>query len=375
MLKTLVRFETRKKLGISLDRRLRNGWSAPPVNVSLNLTRRCNLRCSMCIQHRHTETDNSALPWYNPHNELPLEPWVTLLDEMVAFRPWVFVTGGEPLLYPDIRGFLQETAKRSLPVHIATNGTLLHTFAECIVENGVAVVFVSLDGPEAVHDRIRGQEGVFQRTLEGVRSLLETRDSYPSPGPIVGINCTMSRDNIDVLSEMVPLAVELGVDVMKFQHTIFDTQDNVNAHNRVLSTEMAKKHGLDMVHPSIPEGEFYESDIGPEDAERIKAVLQHAKTQAAGKVRLEFLPNLPEDRILPYYNDLGFPFPDQCNQLWKTSRILPDGTFSPCLHVIIGNIRHKPLLELWNDPKMRTFRKLIANGLFPGCARCCSRSF
>jgi radical SAM protein with 4Fe4S-binding SPASM domain len=61
--------------------------------------------------------------------------------------------------------------------------------------------------------------------------------------------------------------------------------------------------------------------------------------------------------------------------LWKSCRIYPDGTITPCFHAIIGNIREQPFLELWNSPKMQRLRELIHKGLLPGCARCCSRRF
>ena len=62
MAHTLLREEYRKKFGIQLDRRFRDGLSGPPANLNLNLTRRCNLKCRMCEQHRHA-SDPTGLPW------------------------------------------------------------------------------------------------------------------------------------------------------------------------------------------------------------------------------------------------------------------------------------------------------------------------
>ena len=63
MAHTLLREEYRKKFGIQLDRRFRDGRSGPPANLNLNLTRRCNLKCVMCEQHRHAPGP-TGLPWY-----------------------------------------------------------------------------------------------------------------------------------------------------------------------------------------------------------------------------------------------------------------------------------------------------------------------
>ena len=99
MVHTMLREEYRKRFGIALDRRFRDGLSGPPVSINLHLTRRCNLSCVMCEQHRHTPGP-TGLSWYDPRRELPLSSWVDLLDQVAAFRPRLYLTGGEPTLYP-----------------------------------------------------------------------------------------------------------------------------------------------------------------------------------------------------------------------------------------------------------------------------------
>ena len=129
MAHTLLREEYRKKFGIQLDRRFRDGLSGPPANLNLNLTRRCNLKCRMCEQHRHA-SDPTGLPWYDPRRELPLSTWVGLLDQVAAFRPRLYLTGGEPTLYPHFAALLTEAKRRGFVVHLQTNGTLLDRVAE-----------------------------------------------------------------------------------------------------------------------------------------------------------------------------------------------------------------------------------------------------
>lgn len=101
MLQTILRDGYRRKIGIALDRGWRRGVSGPPVNLSLNLTRRCNLKCLMCEQHRHQDGAPPGLSWYDHAQELPLTAWTSLLSEVTAFGPRLYLTGGEPLLYRD----------------------------------------------------------------------------------------------------------------------------------------------------------------------------------------------------------------------------------------------------------------------------------
>ncbi len=374
MAHTMLREEYRKRFGINLDRRFRDGISGPPVNFNFNLTRRCNLKCAMCEQHRH-DPGPTGLPWYNPSRELPLSTWVNLLDQVSAFRPRLYLTGGEPTLYPHFAAFLTEAKRRGCLVHLQTNGTLLDRVADSLVAQGVEMVTVSLDGPLEVHDAIRGQEGAFQKTCAGIKALVAARDRQRSPGPIILINCVISKASLPTLDHMVPLARELGADILQIQHTIFNTAANVQRHNRALSPEFAAQAGLDLAPPSIPEGEYYESEITPADLPGLLDQLRKVRRLAKDRLKLLLLPNLPPDLLTPYYLDLAHPFPQVCNALWKNCRILPDGTVSPCLHMVIGNITAQPFAEIWNGPRMRGFRQIISRRLFPGCARCCSRSF
>ena len=371
---SLLSYKFQSDLGHHLNRRLFPEKSLPPSYISLNPTRRCNLKCRMCIQHRHTPERPRDLPWYRPDQELPLEAWIPLLDELTGWRPILFITGGEPLLYPHILELIEEAKKRNLLVHLQTNGLLLEKVADQLVALGVEMVTVSIDGPPAVHDYIRGP-GTFERSARGLTALRAARAHRQSPVPVVDIRCTISQDNVAALGQLPSVALELGVDLLQFTHTIFLSQDLVARHNRLLTPAWAESHGLTLIQPSIPAGEYYESGIGPETLPIILSGLREVKEKARGRLKVLFSPALPLDLIAPYYLDLNYPFPQACRALWRSCRILPDGTVSPCLHLVMGNITKEPLREIWNNSCMQNFRKIIATQLLPGCARCCQRGF
>ncbi len=374
MAHTLLREEYRKRFGIPLDRRLRNGVSGPPVNLNLNLTRRCNLKCVMCEQHRHDDGP-SRLPWYDPRRELPLAAWINFLDQVASFRPRLYVTGGEPTLYPHFLEFLQEAKRRGFVVHLQTNGTLLARIADSLLDLGVEMVTVSMDGPPEVHDAVRGQADAFRKTREGLAALVAARERRRHPGPIITVNCVISKATLGTLDQMVPLVHEIGADILQIQHTIFNSAANIRRHNQALSPEFAAAQGLELAPPSIPEGEYYASEITAADMPQLRDQLEQARRLAQNRLDLHFLPKLPADLLEPYYLDLAHPFPPVCHAPWKGLRIMPDGTVSPCLHLVAGNIAEQPFAEIWNGPPMRRFRQILSRRLFPGCARCCSRSF
>jgi radical SAM protein with 4Fe4S-binding SPASM domain len=375
VLRTFLYEGYRNLLGVDLDRRFHPGQSGLPIEIVLDLTRRCNLKCRMCTQIRHSDDIPDRLSWYDPRRELPLAAWVELLEQVKSFRPRLHLTGGEPMVYPQFKELVQEIKKRRFFMRLTTNGTLLAGKADFLVASGVEVVVVSLDGPPEFHDRIRGQEGIFARATAGFRALAAQRDKFGGYEPLLVINCTISRANLPVLDQMVPIAQELGADILQFHHTIFDWPANVAKHNRLLSPERSRKWGLDLAFPSISEHEYYQSEIRPADIPVLVDRLKEARRVAKGRLNLIFVPNLPLELIEPYYLDLDYPFAPICKRLWKSCRIYPDGTIAPCFHAMVGNIRERPFLELWNNPKMQRLREIINRGLLPGCARCCSRRF
>ena len=286
---TVLRMEYRHRLGIPLDRRFRPGRSAPPTNLSLNLTNRCNLKCIMCRGIRHGGAVPENRPWYSRKRELPLEDWVRLLKQVAPFRPWLYVTGGEPLMYPHFREFVLEAKKLGLVVHLQTNATLLAREADFLVEMGVEAVNVSIDGPPPVHDRIRGLTGGFAQVEAGVQALVAARKRSRRPNPILSFNCTISKANLDYLEEMVPLAIRLQGDFLQLQHTMFDSPENVARHNRLFSPERCRDLDLEVAHPSICEGEYYQSELQPEDLPKMQTcALRQSATTGPGQDKAPF---------------------------------------------------------------------------------------
>jgi radical SAM protein with 4Fe4S-binding SPASM domain len=329
----------------------------------------------MCPQIRSDHEVPENRSWYDKNRELPLETGVSILEQTKSFRPWLYLTGGEPLVYPHFRELVTEARRRRLTVHLQTNGTLLHQVAEFLVQAGVMAVSISLDGPPAVHDAIRGVKGTFNRVAKGVEALLAARKNLGRPNPIVSFNCTISKSNLDYLADMAPLAAELGADALQIQHTMFNSPERVASHNAYLTPERVAALGLEMAFPSICPGEFYQSEIQAADLPQLQEALRRAREAGKGRLLVTFLPPIPEDCLEPYYLDLEHPFQQGCDFFWKTLRISPDGTCSPCLNFRIGNIREQSFQEIWNGPKMRAMRQLFSHHLTPGCARCCQRHY
>jgi len=171
--------------------------SRAPQVVAWESTRACNLVC------RHCRASAQETP--DP-DELTTEEVKRLVDQIAAFSWPIFViTGGEPLMRPDVFDIAAYATERGLRVALSPNGTLITPWAVQEMQRaGVQRVSISLDGSCAErHDAIRGVPGAFEAAVRGVGFC---RDG----GLPFQINTTVMRQNVDDLEAIHRLVVSLG---------------------------------------------------------------------------------------------------------------------------------------------------------------------
>jgi heme b synthase len=158
----------------------------------------CNLECVHC---RRLDVAHEMM-----RSDLTTEEAFRLVDQIAEVgNPILVLSGGEPLIRPDILEIAGHGRARGLTVSLATNGTLVTSkLARAIQAAGIARVAVSLDGARAeTHDQFRRQLGSFHRALEGIGYLRWA-------GVPVQINTTVARHNEAELEAIHDLAVDLG---------------------------------------------------------------------------------------------------------------------------------------------------------------------
>jgi heme d1 biosynthesis radical SAM protein NirJ len=185
----------------------------PPGPVVIwNLVRRCNLNCRHC----YSLSADVDFP-----GELSTAEIVTVMDDLKAFGvPVLILSGGEPLLRPDIFGISQHAKQLGFYVGLSSNGTLIdEPMAARIAEVGYDYVGISLDGIGAVHDAFRRQAGAFDAALRGMR-LCRAR------GIKVGLRFTMTERNHQSLPEMLELLDNESIDKFYLSHLVYAGRGN-----------------------------------------------------------------------------------------------------------------------------------------------------
>ncbi len=121
----------------------------------------------------------------------------------------ILFTGGEPLLCDHIERLGRVARELGLSVQIATNGVGLARAAAWLVE-AADEIYVSLDGPEAIHDELRGP-GMYARLVAGVGVIA----AMPVRPRLVA-RSVVSRRNARALEQTVAAARLAGLDAISF---------------------------------------------------------------------------------------------------------------------------------------------------------------
>jgi radical SAM protein with 4Fe4S-binding SPASM domain len=229
----------------------------------------------------------------------------------VSLSPSLSITGGEPLLRPDLPLIIDASVQKGFEVYILSNGTLISgEMAKTFAALGTKGVQVSIEGPEKIHDSIRGT-GSFRSAINGVRNLLEA-------GIIVTLNATLSRLNAGFFMDMVGLASSLGVHMLGFSRLV------------------PSGRGAGLIDKML--------DIG-----EVKNLYEKIHSISAGPLKIVSGDPLFGQMDCPGDTVTGAVMTGGCAAGLSGFTILADGTITPCrrLPVPIGNIRRDSLREIW----------------------------
>lgn len=339
----------------------RGGYAFPAWHFYLEVTRRCNLRCVMC---QYTEWFKTTPAPEQRAGELTTDEWRAVIEQVPRLGLITF-TGGEPLVRGDFLQLLERACARSR-THFITNGTLLtEAVARRCVElapqkpgqRGLDFVGLSLDGPEDVHDRIRGLAGAFGKSTAGIHWLTEFRRQAGKRCPMVHMTTVIQDANLEALAEMPRVAAAHGADVL----------------NLALETRSLDPAGVGVAPPE----RFAATDIrGPHlDPARLRQALKDTRA-AARRAGLELrTPQMPDEEIVRYYSGEMDLTRFRCGAIWTDVIVGSRGDVHACWLRKVGNVREQSLKALWNGPEFRAFRRRTRQGLYAPCSGCCSLAY
>jgi radical SAM protein with 4Fe4S-binding SPASM domain len=340
--------------------------SSPPMQLDLKITNRCDLRCFMCAQWGDHGYNLGKSAKEIKGGECTADDYARLAAEVAAWKPLIYIWGGEPLLYPHIQPVVEEFKARGLMVSMVTNGTTLAQHADWLVAAGLDLLMVSLDGPPEVHDRVRGP-GACERLRKGLAAVREARAANGGARPYLAPLITINRENTHVLPDTFAICEEEKADFVAVYYSWFTNQAIGEAHQARFQHHFGENPWSWVGWSGGSEG----LDVG--------ALMESRRTVDSHRWAFPyiFVPNLPdESSIREYYRDPSQTFGyKRCLAPYYMVLILPNGDVATCRDYpdyVVANIRDHSLAEIFNHERYQRFRRALKeDGLFPICSRCC----
>ncbi len=311
----------------------------PGPVVIWNLIRRCNLRCKHCYS---TSLDIDF------KDELTTEQIKATIDDLkVAQVPVLILSGGEPLLRPDIYEITAYAKAKGFYVALSTNGTLIdESNIEQIKAADYQYVGISIDGLEEFHDEFRRQKGSFKTSMHAIKLCKEA-------GIKIGMRLCLTKENFDDIPAMLDLMEENQVDKFYLSHLNYSGRGKRSAENDAMfkMTKDAMELLYERAWSHISQGIETDFVTGNNDADG-PFLLQWA-SKKFGETHPEAIANLKQRLINWGGNASGV----NVANIDNTGTIHPDTYW---WNHPIGNVKHEKFSDVWKntqDPLMLGFRE------------------
>lgn len=328
------------------------GRAKIPFRYFFELTYRCNLQCPYC----YVGNDRNK-------QELTTDEWKKVIDQ-IPFYSIVTLVGGEPLIRKDFIEILKYTSKKVWnKVHVVSNGILINDeIIKAFIKYKLLLLSVSLDGYGKNHDKNRGKDGIFDKITSNLDNLKSQK-----PNQMVDIKTIVLENNLDDLVKLYKYCDKMGFEFL----SISFLRNNNWKQNSILQESFIPEFTQ-----NYPIKLYFDMEHFKEVFKEIESLSKNSKVKLRFSPKFEYLDNplegiekffhTPEDKpVSEIYKPCTYPY--------NNMMINPEGFIYPCLSMKIGNVKDKPIKELFNDPKYCCFRKNLkaSGGTFGACQLCC----
>jgi Fe-coproporphyrin III synthase len=293
--------------------------------VVWNSTKTCNLECIHC----YASAKKTKFP-----GEMTTEEGRAMIDDLATFKvPALLMSGGEPLVRPDILELAEYATSKGIRVTFSTNGILItDKIAQRMKEIGVTYAGISIDGAEPRHDHMRGKTGAFQETLKGIRNCRK-HDIR------VGLRFTLTSENIGDIDAVFRLVEEEDIGRLCIYHLVYTGRgaylsgiDPTNEQKRAFMDKLIRQ--TDKWNSEGRNIEVMTVDNHADGPYIYLWLLENDPSRAAHAYDLVMKNGGNRTGVaIGAIDSFGFVHPDQFTQ-----------------HHIVGNIRERKFSEIWTDP-------------------------
>jgi radical SAM protein with 4Fe4S-binding SPASM domain len=345
--------------------------STLPQEVSMQLTYRCNLRCTHCFQwneqgffHNYDSKRKRA--------ELDLDVVRDVLETTAPHRAKVFLWGGEPLMHSRFGEIAKLLGAVPRVVNMCTNGILMERNAEHLLTIGPRLnLLVSLDGFEQEHETLRGK-GSFARTMRNVGAMLDLQRRGEYQGEL-SVACMVSEAMVGRMYEFTEWAEQSGFNSVYWLLPWFISPDTAAAMDRVYQESFA------WLNPPEPGDKPTWHSYTYALPEELVPTLRDSMARLAARpwnLRVRYQPQIEDEEIDDFIRGTSRPAQrrSRCLAVSNRMEVHADGRVSSCKffpEFVIGDLGEQSVAEIWHSDRFTKVRGILReSGLMPVCSKC-----
>ena len=309
---SITKLPLKKKLGLKLYQQYKaNETKIHRLNY---LMWECTLRCNLSCKHCGSDCRRDMA-----QKDMPLADFLKVIDSITphvdTHKTMVVITGGEPLMRPDLEECGQQLYNREYPWGIVSNGlAMTESRLDKLISSGLRSVTISLDGLEDSHNYLRGNPSSFKKAFDAIK-LLVAKEEFLT---FDVVTCVSPR-NFGEINTIKQMLIEAGV----------------------------KKWRIFTIFPIGRAAINQELQLSPQ---QFKAVFDFiSETRKAGKIDLSYG---CEGYLGNYEGDIRDSF-FFCRAGINVGSVLVDGSISACpnlrANLTQGNIYKDDFMTVWNN--------------------------
>ena len=266
-------------------------------------------------------------------------------------------------MFPGIIELLDHIHSKDIFISIDTNGTLLGQYAADIVRIGKIHLTISMDGPEEIHDLVRGVKGAYQRIAEGVAAI-HAEEARQERKISLSLNFTICADSYQYMSALPQVARDLGIGVVCIVPYYYFPESVGRAYDSELQTHFGC--------PAYSWVGFHHETSGV-DFDTFQQQLNQYRANLGEIYSYPYMA-FGEDQYRQWFADAVSPVgPQNCTNVERLIDIQPDGRANFCVDFpdfAFGNVQQATIAQLWNSPQAERFRQYRRRQSLNVCYRC-----
>ena len=315
----LLNFDFTKKILYHPEKitEYKNGKRPFPITIEIDLTNRCNHRCSFCYYAEHIGVDAEK-----PSLDTDILKKRMKEARELGTKALSFTGGGEPMIHPNYQDFIKYAKELNFDIGTITNGSVItQRNVDTIIDNLQWIRISIAGGDKKSYEKVQGVDQ-FEKVVENIK-LLSQRKTERNSNLNVGIRILVTPENISSLKNFANIIKTLNIDYLQFAPDQF----------------------------TADKGIFWNSSETQSTFREVKEILESNKIKLLTTTYMESQENLDSPRT--------------CYAHFFMVSITAEGFLTFCKNArgeadfYIGNINKNSLSEIWEDSKTKEIEKWV----------------